>query len=452
MRSGSRWGHGCGALAGAAAALLVASPALAATSTPNDPLFTSGDQWALTGLPVSIDAPPAWCLSTGAGVVVADVDTGADFSHQDLAGKLIAGAAFLDGTGSPSGTGVSAVTDDNGHGTMTTGIMVASTNNGLGIAAVAPDARALVVKVLDSQGGGHDNDVAAGINYAVAHGARVINLSLGPDVPLVQTGATSAIPGAIQNAYQHGVAVALAAGNSGIDVSPAALTQLSGYALVVGATGPDGSIASYSNSSVGVNIYAPGGDSKSGTLTVQNSIVSTWDTGGYAIGDGTSFATPQVVGVMALLAQEHPSWRPADIYNRILATARGSDPDLDAAAAVGASPALACGVGSASAGGGGGGALGGGSGGAGAPGGGAHPTSGGSTGSLAPGSSAVPATGSPAGGSHRGGGTLTPVTGASAPPPGAAPLPFLVAVPAAALIVGVPASTALLRRRARLRR
>src|SRR5439155_14832904 len=108
-------------------------------------------QWYLTGATSAINAPSAWCRGTGAGVVVADVDTGADFGHQDLAGKLIAGAAFIGGGGSQSGSGQAAVQDDEGHGTSTSGLIVANTNNGVGIASVAPDARVLVVKVLDSK-------------------------------------------------------------------------------------------------------------------------------------------------------------------------------------------------------------------------------------------------------------------------------------------------------------
>src|SRR5579864_5041901 len=171
-----------GLAAGAVTALLPWVAAAAATSSPNDYFFAQGEQWALAGATASINAPQAWCVSTGAGIVVADVDTGADFGHPDLAGKLIGGARFTSGNGNaaqPDGTGPAAVQDDYGHGTMTTGIIVADTNSGTGVAAVAPDARALVVKVLDSTGRGNDNDVAAGIEWASEHGAKVINLSLG---------------------------------------------------------------------------------------------------------------------------------------------------------------------------------------------------------------------------------------------------------------------------------
>src|ERR1041385_2197729 len=86
---------GCSVLA---AALLVLAPsAMAGLSNPNDPYFTTNQQWGLTGSPSSVNAPAAWCAETGRGVLIADIDSGADFAHPDLAGKLVAGAAFLNG-------------------------------------------------------------------------------------------------------------------------------------------------------------------------------------------------------------------------------------------------------------------------------------------------------------------------------------------------------------------
>jgi subtilisin family serine protease len=318
---------------GAASVLAVVALALlptlaaAATSFPNDYFFANGDQWALTGATASINAPIAWCASTGAGVLVADIDTGADFGHPDLQGKLTAGAAFLNGDGSVSGTGQGAVQDGFGHGTMTTGIIAAQTNNGQGIAAVAPDARALIVKVLNNSGQGYDVDVAAGIRWAADNGARVINLSLGPEIPLLSaTSVTSNIPAAIQYAYGKGVAIALAAGNSGLPIDQ----YLGGSALVVGALDSGANPTSYSNAA---SVYAPGGSGNS----VQTSIVSTYIGGQYAYGNGTSFATPQVAGVLAQLMARGMSNGQA--YNAITNSAvqRNGAPDLDAARALGAS-------------------------------------------------------------------------------------------------------------------
>jgi len=308
-------------------------PASAATSFPNDPFFVAGQQWGLAGQPASIDAPAAWCAATGSGITIADVDTGADFSHPDLQGKLIPGAAYLNATspypGPPSG---SSVNDDNGHGTMTTGIEAADTNNGIGIAGVAPDAHVLVVKVLDSTGSGYDSDVANGIRWAADHGARVINVSIGPEVGFAFT-LTSDIPDAVSYAESAGAAVILAAGNSSLPLS--AYQGLSGNAyLIVGALNPDASIAGYSQSGM---IYAPGGTGSS-TNDASREVISTYNDGGYRAESGTSFATPHVSGIVALLMSR--GFDNAGAISRVLSTAtpgRGGQPDANAAAALGVS-------------------------------------------------------------------------------------------------------------------
>ena len=318
----------------------------AVSSTPNDPYFAS--QWGLWGATASIGAPAAWCAGTGTGVTIADVDTGADFGHPDLAGKLVPGAAFLSGTGSPSGSGAAAVQDDNGHGTMTTGIAAADADNATGIAGVAPGARVLVVKVLAGNGSGSDSDVAAGIRWAADHGAQVINVSIGVDVGGtgvgVATGLTSSIPGAVQYAAQRGAAVALAAGNGSMPASGYVTLANTPGVLVVGALQRDGSRASYSNFSYQVSVYAPGGAGTSSSdqaTRLQQDVVSTYLGGGYATGAGTSFAAPHVAGVLALLMARGMSASAA--AQRITASAdiRSGMPELDAASALGV--AGACG-------------------------------------------------------------------------------------------------------------
>jgi hypothetical protein len=287
-------------------------------------------------------------------VVVGDVDTGADFGNPDLQGKLIPGAQFLGcpGTGTgpgsdpPSGTGQAAVQDDVGHGSMTTGIAVADTNNGQGIAAVAPDAKALIVKVLSravltdssgrpyaATGQGCDNDVGAGIQWAVDHGAQVINLSIGADVPL--TGSVGNITNAITYAWNHDVAVAVAAGNNQLPVSD--YTTITSQAVVVGALGSDGTVASYSTNNVGVNLYAPGGDSHNGAnRDMQHLVVSTswpdpqFGMSSYAEGEGTSFAAPHAAGVLALLRSCGMGGQTAVNLVKQVASSRGKH--LDAAA------------------------------------------------------------------------------------------------------------------------
>ncbi len=317
--------------------LAAAAPAQGAgTATPNDPYFVQHDQWPLTGQPASIDAPGAWTASTGAGVLIADIDTGADFNHPDLAGRLVPGGRFTKCDGTLQATDQPSVQDDVGHGTMTTGLMVASTNNGTGIASVAPDARALIIKVIDTSGRGCDADVSGAIRYAVTRGAKVINISLGSDIPLAPLLAGSSIPDAVRAAAQTGVAVALAAGNSSLPFSD--YDSITDVALIAGALGPDASIAPYSTSGSGVNIYAPGGDSGQANVgpNAKGQVLSTALTnGGYRAEQGTSFAAPHVSGVLALLLS--CGLNASQARQRILSTARrtsGGVPRLDAASAV----------------------------------------------------------------------------------------------------------------------
>jgi subtilisin family serine protease len=361
------------ALAAVAAALLHAGGAAAATSGPSDYFFVNHEQWGLTGAPASINAPAAWCASTGAGVTIADVDSGANMDNFDLQGKLIAGVSFLNGNGSPSSApgDPAGVMDDNGHGTETAGVMGAATDNAHGIAGVAPDAKVLVVRVLKNDpntGGasGYDADVSAGIRYAADYaGVKVINLSIGPEVPLVlQAAGGSDIPNAIQYAYSKGVAVAVAAGNNSSPVGNE--YKVGSSAIVVGAVGPAGEVAYYSNSSrlgssaSAVHVYAPGGDDlntsqPNGPDGVGPFIVSTYltiqgKTDSYSLtNEGTSFAAPHVAGVLALLMAKGMSNQQA--MQQVINTAArrngggtsGMVPELDAAAALGVPMTQKCG-------------------------------------------------------------------------------------------------------------
>ncbi|MFN2569494.1 MAG: S8 family serine peptidase, partial [Candidatus Dormibacteria bacterium] len=277
-------------------------------------------------------------MSTGGGVLIADVDTGADFSHPDLAGRLIPGAHFYqDSNGNTVQDG--NVADDNGHGTMTVGIMVADTNNGVGIASVAPDARALVIKALDRNGSGTTDTVARGIRYAVAYRGssgervRVINLSIGSDLPaLLSVLGSAAMRDAITYAAQNDVAVAAAAGNTGNGLLSANdYGSIAGVALVVGAVNRDGARAPYSTDG---NIFAPGGDSSGGS-DPKHEILSTTIGQHYAFAEGTSFSAPHAAGVLAQLIAT--GYNAADARRRILATPanRAGLPELDAGAAVG---------------------------------------------------------------------------------------------------------------------
>jgi len=348
-------GHRVSAALAAATGLAVlgAAPALAATTSyPNDYFFAKGQQWALTGAAASINAPAAWCRSTGSGIKVGMVDTGVDFSHPDLQGKVQVGAAFTGGSATtdtmPTGTDQASVTDQDGHGTVTAGAVVADTNNATGIAAVAPDATAVAINVRGSDGTIFESDVALGIEWAADHGDRVINVSIEPG----QISASKVnvpdltIPAAASYARQRGSAVVLSAGNDG---KSAPYPNLSGTALVAGALTPSGTMASYSNSGSSVSIYAPGGSTlDKNQMNIGNSIVSTFMTSSgyqYAIADGTSLSAPMVSGTLAVLMSTNLSNTAAmsAITSNAVTSADGH-PQLDSARALGVSDSERCGT------------------------------------------------------------------------------------------------------------
>lgn len=270
------------------------------TGFPNDPMYEK--QWNMRAMGADV----GWSTtSRGKGVTVAVIDTGVA-KVEDLEGtKVLEGASFVPGTKS--------ATDDQGHGTHVAGTIAQTTNNGKGVAGIAPEATILPVKVLSKWGFGSSAWIAAGIDYAVDEGADVINLSLGG-------GYSAVIHNAVKKARDKGVIVVAAAGNSGKrGVSyPGGLKETIG----VSATGPDGNLAFYSSYGKGVDIAAPGGDKRvAGGGILQDTIDGR---GGhhYAEFQGTSMATPHVVGAAAVMLSKGV---PADAVERILLdTARGS--------------------------------------------------------------------------------------------------------------------------------
>ncbi|MBC7261830.1 MAG: S8 family serine peptidase, partial [Chloroflexi bacterium] len=162
---------------------------------PNDPYYAS-NQYG----PQIIQADRAWDVTTGSpNVIVAVVDSGADFLHPDLQGKLIAGWDFINNDPDP--------TDDQGHGTHVAGIVGAVTNNGEGVAGIGYQTRLLIVKVLDASNAGTYSGIAQGIVYAADQGVSIINLSLGG------TSFSQTLLDAVEYAWSRGVLLVAAAGN-----------------------------------------------------------------------------------------------------------------------------------------------------------------------------------------------------------------------------------------------
>ena len=310
------------ALAGLAAvvALLVGSGSAWATPAhPNDPGFPL--QWNLA----AIGAPEAWASATGQGTIIAVVDSGIDLKHEDLAGKIVGHVSCLNTNGKPDACDPAGGDDDDGHGTHVAGIAAATTDNGRGVAGVAPDARLLDVKALqescDVSGGctasGNADDVAAAIAYAADHGATVINLSLGNTVQSVFGPSFSA---AIEYAWGKGAIPVVAAGNdfvlpSGFGNEPA---------IVVGALNRAGTRASYANNIGDAKwaIMAPGGESDTPKTchSKPEGVLSTYFHNGYACLAGTSMAAPHVSGAAALLRGLGLS--PQQTVDRLLGTAK----------------------------------------------------------------------------------------------------------------------------------
>ena len=292
-----------------AARALAANPAggFGGVVSPDEPMHALGsadplepEQWALK----AVDFQDAWPTTRGSGVTVAVVDTGVLGNHEDLAGSVLQGIDFV----SPGGNGWA---DGSGHGTHVAGVIAAHVGNGRGIAGAAPGVKILPVRVLDSSGSGSTSTVAEGIIYAADHGARVVNLSLGGDV------AVPALELAVQYAVSKGAVVVAAAGNSGqqngTHDSPAIYPGAFPETIAVGAVGPDGSRASFSNVGSYVDVVAPGVD----VLSTYNS-----STHAYAWGSGTSMATPYASAEAALFVAAHPGISVADVRHEMESTAR----------------------------------------------------------------------------------------------------------------------------------
>ncbi|WP_189169221.1 S8 family serine peptidase [Pilimelia anulata] len=281
--------------------------------------------------------PTAWDTEAAAAdQIIAVVDTGVDGTHEDLAGRLVAGCNTVGATPGCHGptTDNSVSLDGGGHGTMVAGIIGAATNNGVGVAGVTSGAMIMPIRVFgpDPQDPtsltATDDDVIEGVRWAVDHGATVVNLSLGGTEP-------GALEDAMTYARSHGVTVVAAAGNSGAPITeyPAAFPSV----LAVAATDAAGRLTDFSTSGDWVDVAAPG-----------FRVESTFPGDQYESWSGTSFSAPLVAGVAAL-ARSVDGLGADEAFDRLVSTARDAGPRgfdpyygyglVDAAAAVGAAPA-----------------------------------------------------------------------------------------------------------------
>ncbi|MBI2711652.1 MAG: S8 family serine peptidase [Bdellovibrio sp.] len=249
-----------------------------------------------------VGAPQAWAIHRGdKAFVVADIDTGFDYNHTDLAGNVwrnpnpsdksdIAGFDFIHNDGLPY--------DDNGHGTHTAGTIGAVGGNGVGISGVIQKVSIMSLKFLSGQGSGTTADAIKAIDYAVAHGAKILSNSWGgkgdPD--------NKALGDAIERAKEKDVLFVAAAGNDGTDNDgsnpsyPAAFPN--DNMLSVAATNSSDMMASFSNyGKKTTHVGAPG-----------EAVYSLMPGDKYKNLSGTSMACPHVAGAAALLWSYHPKW------------------------------------------------------------------------------------------------------------------------------------------------
>ncbi|MGC9504080.1 S8 family serine peptidase [Baaleninema sp.] len=263
-----------------------------------------------------VEAPEAWNHGyRGDGVVVAVVDTGVDWHHEDLADNIWTNADEIadngiddDGNGFIDDVrGWDFVNEDNdpldlhGHGTHVSGT-IAALDNGFGVTGVAPHATIMPVQVLNAGGSGTYRDVADGVRYAAANGADVINLSLGG-------GYSSDLEVAIRSAVAQGVVVVMSAGNSGASSPGYPAQGAIDRGMAVGAYDSDRQMAWFSNCA-GFNcdyVMAPGVD-----------VYSTLPNHRYGSYSGTSMAAPHVSGVAALVRQANPNATVEEIETAIV--------------------------------------------------------------------------------------------------------------------------------------
>ncbi|MBM3269007.1 MAG: S8 family serine peptidase [Candidatus Sericytochromatia bacterium] len=272
---------------------------------PNDEFYFA--QW---GLQMG-NIPNLWTLTRGKeDLIVAVIDTGIDYTHPDLEKRVVLGPNYtFRKKWYEFGKKDPGPIDDNSHGSHVAGIIGATADNRTGIAGVAPNVKLMAVKVLDAQGGGSNFGVMKGIAYAITHGAKIVNLSLG------SAGASSVEREFFEAATDAGALIVAASGNEADGVGfPAAYPGV----LSVGAIDSGKNLASFSNHDTSLGLVAPG-------VGIMSTIVGKQ----YAKFSGTSMAAPYVAGVAALVWSKHPAMSAEQLKGKLLATAeRLGDPSL----------------------------------------------------------------------------------------------------------------------------
>lgn len=229
---------------------------------------------------------------TGKGVKVAVIDSGIS-PHPEL--TIAGGTSTVDYT--------SSWTDDNGHGTHVAGIIGAH-RNGTGIVGVAPDANLYAVKAMNEKGEGTLQDILEGIDWSIANGMDIINLSLGTEAD------SRMMHDMINKAYARGIMLVGAAGNDGVaDGTGNTVDYPAKYDSIIAVAAIDRYLkrATFSSTGNEVEASAPGVD-----------VLSTYTGGRYAYMSGTSQATPHIAGLLALLKQQNSALSGSALRNELM--------------------------------------------------------------------------------------------------------------------------------------
>ena len=284
-----------GLFAGVVAAIGLPATVAQAAPRPITEDSVRAQQWHLRTLNVA----GAWNWSQGAGVTVAVIDSGVDSKHVDLQGQVLPGLDLVDTKGDGD-------TDLVGHGT-TVSALIAGKDDDAGVVGIAPKAKILPVRVLDQENRYDDAlIVAKGVRWAVDHGARVINLSLGG------SGSSAALAAAIDYAFAKDVVVVACTGNASASSSTGVWypAREPGVLAVAG-------------------MERSGDVLWSGSITGAETVVTAPATklvgagrGGYWNVQGTSFAAPMVSATAALIRSRWPTMPAGEVVNRIIKTAR----------------------------------------------------------------------------------------------------------------------------------
>jgi len=281
---------------------------------PDDPQF--GIQWQYDqSLDADMDGPQAWDIAKGAGTVIAILDTGLDFTHEDIADQIWTNPGEIAGNGidDDSNGYVDDIrgwdfanqdadpADDQGHGTRVGSVAAASTNNGLGIAGACWNCKLMAVKVADANGNWPDSWFADGVVYATDAGAHVMNYSAGGDTPS-QTRLS-----AINYAYDAGVVMLGGAGNENIngDLSGVVYPKARAEFIASGGTTTldERAFPFECSGSTGGSKYGKEIDVVTPASLIRGATMG----GGYGNVCGNSFSGPHLAGLIGLVRELDPS-------------------------------------------------------------------------------------------------------------------------------------------------